>query len=172
MDAFTVAVATGAFFNEISLSHKLKMVFHFGFFQFSMPVLGWILGRSLYEQIDRYDHWIILILLTVIGGKMIFEAFKKNKREEFKDDYFSERHILVLSLATSIDALAIGISFAFIRQPIALPSCLIGVIAGLMTWIGLLLGKKIGEKVPHKFQFIAGLLLIIIGIRIFLEHQH
>ncbi len=172
VDAFSVAVVAGACFLSISLREKWSLILHFGFFQFIMTVIGFFLGDSISYYIKAFDHWLILLLLGLIGTKLIYDSFTEKEQESNKlqKDFFSEKNILLLSIATSIDALAIGISFSIIKQSVLFPSIIIGIIAAIMSFIGISLGRKIGSKTSKSMQVIAGIVLIVIGIKIFLEH--
>lgn len=172
VDAFSVAVVAGACFLSISLREKWNLILHFGFFQFIMTVIGFFLGDSISYYIKAFDHWLILLLLGLIGTKLIYDSFTEKEQESNKlqKDFFSEKNILLLSIATSIDALAIGISFSIIKQSVLFPSIIIGIIAAIMSFIGISLGRKIGSKTSKSMQVIAGIVLIVIGIKIFLEH--
>lgn len=174
VDAFSVAVVAGACFLSISLREKWSLILHFGFFQFIMTLIGFFLGDSISYYIKAFDHWLILLLLGLIGTKLIYDSFTEKEEEQknnkLQKDFFSEKNILLLSIATSIDALAIGISFSIIKQSVLFPSIIIGIIAAIMSFIGISLGRKIGSKTSKSMQVIAGIVLIVIGIKIFLEH--
>lgn len=170
VDSFSISLAAGAFFQTISSLQKLKLITSFVTFHFVMILLGWFFGNNLLEFIGTFDHWIIFVFLAIIGGKMIFEAIKNDTDEEIKEDFFALINILFLGFITSLDALAIGFSFAFIKEPILLPNLIITATVGVMSFLGIALGKKLGEKFPNKIKFFAGSILIIIGIKVVLEH--
>jgi putative Mn2+ efflux pump MntP len=172
VDAFSVAVVAGACFLSISLREKWSLILHFGFFQFIMTVIGFFLGDSISYYIKAFDHWVILLLLGLIGTKLIYDSFTEKEQESNKlqKDFFSEKNILLLSIATSIDALAIGISFSIMEKSVFFPSIILGIVAAIMSFIGISLGKKIGSKTSRSMQVISGIVLIAIGIKVFLEH--
>ena len=171
VDSFSVGMLAGACFQKIFFKQKIKMTLYFGVSHIIMPTIGWFVGAGIADLIDQLDHWVILILLLFVGIKLIYESIKNNNHEEIQMDFFSRKNLLILSLATSIDALAIGISFALLQQAIIYPAVVIGAIVSCMTWISISLGRKIKKSTPQKMQLIAGIILILIGIRIFLEHQ-
>lgn len=170
VDSFSIGMAAGACFQKILFKQKLKMTLSFGLVHIIMPIVGWLVGSGVADLIEQFDHWVILILLVFIGGKLIHSSLKGGNHEEAQADFFSKKNIMLLSIATSIDALAIGISFALLQQSIILPSLIIGLVVTIMTWVSITLGRQIGEKVPQKMQIIAGIVLILIGVRVFLEH--
>jgi manganese efflux pump family protein len=169
IDAFSVALGTGAFLVKTTKRQKFRLSFHFGLFQFLMPIIGWFLGSSVYNYVKDYDHWVVLILLSVIGLKMIYDSFKVDT-EKIKTDVTKGFSLLILSIATSIDALAVGFSYALIKQSIFLPSIIIGVIAAAMTLTGIYIGEKFSAKFERTAAFVGGLVLIAIGVRVVIEH--
>ncbi len=168
MDAFAVSVTKGITLKKINYPIAIKIAFFFGLFQGVMPLIGWSLGIRFESYIKSFDHWIALFLLSFIGIKMIFDA-----REDDDDNSSSSldnKELIVLSIATSIDALAIGVSFAFLSINI-IPICLaIGIITFSMCFMGVLIGRKIGNVFKSYAQIVGGLILILIGINIFNEH--
>jgi putative Mn2+ efflux pump MntP len=167
MDAFAVSVTKGITLKKINYSIAAKIAFFFGLFQGVMPLIGWSLGIRFESYIKSFDHWIALFLLSFIGVKMMFDARKDDDNNSYILD---NKELLLLSIATSIDALAIGVSFAFLSINI-LPICLsIGIITFLMCFIGVLIGKKIGNVFKSYAQIVGGLILILIGINILNEH--
>jgi putative Mn2+ efflux pump MntP len=167
MDAFAVSVINGFIIKKLNIRYAFRIAFSFGFFQALMPVIGWTLGLSFRKYITNIDHWIAFSLLCLIGGKMIYESI--NCSEE-KRDCLQFSALLILSIATSIDALAVGLSFSFLQIEIIMPALIIGVITFIVSLIGIFLGDKIGRFVGNKLELIGGLILIIIGIKIVLEH--
>jgi putative Mn2+ efflux pump MntP len=168
MDAFAVAIVNGATLSKLRIHHALNMAFFFGAFQALMPIIGWLAGRSVYTYIEPIDHWIAFILLSGIGIKMIYESFKIKTLEEKKSP-INMFVLVILSIATSIDALAVGISLSFIDS-IAIPAITIGMTTFLFSYIGIYIGKRIGHLFENKITFIGGVLLILIGVKILLEH--
>ena len=141
---------------------------YFGGFQAIMPVIGYFFGSSFESIITNIDHWIAFILLAIIGAKMIQEAFQKEE-EEYNED-ISVKTMIVLSIATSIDALAVGITFAFLKVNLLLAITLIGTITFILSVIGTKIGNRFGDKYKSKAELAGGIILIIIGLKILLEH--
>lgn len=168
MDAFAVAVCKGLKMPKINKKQTALIALFFGGFQALMPLIGYFLGKQFEEYIVSVDHWITFVLLGFIGGKMIYESFKKDEEEE--DKPFNIKELFVLAIATSIDALAVGITFAFLQVNIAMSVSMIGVITFILSAIGVLIGHKFGEKYKSKAEFAGGLILILIGLKILLEH--
>jgi len=155
---------------RLSFPAVFRTALSFGAFQAFMPFLGWLAGRSVVELISGYDHWLAFVLLSLVGSRMIWESFRKRDGQRKNSDITRGFLLLVLSVATSIDALAIGLSFAFLEVNI-LPACItIGVIAFVVTVTGFLLGKKAGGWLGKRAEVVGGLILIGIGLRILLEH--
>jgi len=136
-----------------------------------MPVIGWLAGLTVEKFIKNYDHWIAFVLLAFIGGKMIYESFKKEEEEEIITDPTRGITLVILSIATSIDALAVGFSLAVLKVSIWLPGVVIGIVALLMTFIGMNLGKYVGVIFGKRVSIVGGIILIIIGIKILIEHM-
>lgn len=153
-----------------TLFQVLRVSFAFGAFQTLMPVLGWLAGRTVIEFIESFDHWLALALLTIVGGRMLWEATHE-KESHKKVDITRGILLITLSIATSIDALAVGLTFAFLKVNIALASSLIGIIAFSITGAGFIAGRKIGKlKLVDKYaEAIGGVILIAIGLRILLS---
>ncbi len=171
MDALSVAVATGVLLGKPSFAASFRMSFSFGFFQFMMPLIGWSAGRAVSSFIESLDHWVAFGLLLVVGGKMIFEAFREKEAGKTSTaDPTRGWTLLMLSIATSIDALAVGLSLAFLGEAIFFPSVVIGIIAFAMTWVGMVTGEKAGTYLGRKVEIVGGLILIGIGIKILVEH--
>lgn len=168
MDSFAVSIAHGMTINNRRVATGLGMAFSFGFFQAFMPVLGWLAGLTFIDLIASFDHWIAFGLLAFIGGKMIYEA--RTNYEEEKDAKLTVPVVLILSVATSIDALAVGLSFSLLQVAITMPIIAIGVVAFLMSFAGFNFGNKLGKFFERKVQVIGGIVLITIGIKILLEH--
>lgn len=171
MDAFSVAVASGGVLGSVSIRQAFRLSFHFGLFQFAMPVVGWLIGSLVVDQIKEIDHWIAFALLGAIGARMIWEAVK-SEPEAVPKDPTRGMSLVMLSVATSIDALAVGLTLAFIGTPILPPSILIGLVAANMTLLGLLLGRYAGRILGGRVEIAGGLILIGIGLKILLEHLY
>jgi len=167
MDAFAVSVANGANtkFNRILFSSAV-----FGLFQGVQPVLGWAAGTSIRSLITDSDHWIAFFLLAFIGCKMIYESFTKGRNKKDACYYNSNYCILMLGVATSIDALVVGLSFSFLQVSIIFPSIIIGIITFLMSLTGCGLGRKFGTLIGSKFELAGGFILLFIGVKILVEH--
>ena len=167
MDAFAVSVCKGLSLPRLRLKHALLAGLYFGGFQFMMPVLGWLLGYRFEAMIQSVDHWIAFGLLTLIGLSMIRES--RNGAEEMNDD-FGFRTMLLLAVATSIDALAVGVTFAFLQVRILPAAGLIGVTTFLLSALGVYIGHVFGLKYKAKAERVGGVILILIGLKILLEH--
>jgi putative Mn2+ efflux pump MntP len=169
MDAFVVSIVSGAAYRKLHVKHALRMALFFGAFQAFMPLIGSLAGLSLKECIQDYDHWVAFALLAAVGGKMIYESFKIKSVEE-NPDPSKIFVLLVLSVATSIDALAIGITLSLITSSIALAVTIIGLITFALSYAGVLIGKKFGHFFENKLEALGGVVLIGIGIKILCEH--
>ena len=170
MDAFAVAVTSGIMLNPLTRRRLFRMSFHFGLFQSLMPALGWAAGRAVYEYIQSFDHWIAFILLGFIGGRMFLGAIRDNEEHKISVDPTRGWNLVVLSVATSVDALAVGLSLAALGLGILMPAVIIGIIAAAFTLTGMLLGRRIGALWGRRVEALGGIILIAIGIRILLEH--
>lgn len=170
MDAFAVSIANGITTKQLKVSNALKMAIFFGSFQAFMPVLGWLAGLNLRDLISGVDHWIAFGLLSFIGCKMIYEAVKM-KTSEKEIASVSLYVLLLLSIATSIDALAVGLSFAFLKISIATPIIVIGTVTFLLSFIGVSFGNKFGHVFENKIEIAGGLILLGIGVKIVAEHM-
>jgi putative Mn2+ efflux pump MntP len=169
MDALAVAMATGLVLKHLTFRHVFRLAFHFGLFQFLMPVLGWLAGRTVEAHIREVDHWIAFGLLAFVGGKMLWEARRK-EAEARTGDPTRGWMLVLLSLATSIDALAVGLSMAFLQVSIWLPSVVIGLVACAFTATGILFGSRIGGRLGRWPEVVGGLVLLGIGVKILVEH--
>ncbi|MGZ6291974.1 MAG: manganese efflux pump MntP [Syntrophales bacterium] len=170
MDAFSVAVGVGAGMRARSWGSVLRLSSYFGLFQFLMPVAGWFAGVSVADIIAGYDHWIAFGLLTLVGGKMVIESYT-GEAKVLTTDPTRGLTVIILSLATSIDALAVGFSFALLEIPAFYPSIVIGIVAFMMTMCGMLFGEKLGVIFGKKVGVLGGLLLIGIGVKILMGHM-
>jgi putative Mn2+ efflux pump MntP len=169
MDAFAVSIASGAAIRELRLRHALRIALFFGVFQAAMPVAGWATGIGLRDLIGGIDHWIAFGLLAAVGIKMIYESARMGPGKK-RMDPLNPSILLILSIATSIDALAVGISFAFLRIAIVTPVLVIGMVTFLLSLSGVYLGDRAGHLFEKKIALLGGILLIIIGIKILIEH--
>ena len=167
MDAFAVAVCKGLSVNRIQTKHWLTVGIYFGGFQFLMPLIGYFLGSSFRTLIANIDHWIAFILLVLIGLNMIRES---RGAAENLDSSFSVKTMIPLAVATSIDALAVGITFAFLQYPIVEAISVIGVTTFAISIGGVYVGNFFGNKYKSKAEFVGGLILVLIGLRILLTH--
>lgn len=170
MDAFAAAICLGLSKETSSNKNALIVGLYFGIFQALMPLIGYLLGSQFAHKITFIDHWIALVLLGIIGGKMLIDSFKKEETCEINTISLNYKKMLPLAIATSIDALAIGVSFAFLQVHIISAVCVIGIITMIISIIGMKLGCMWGAKIKSKAEFIGGCILIIIGIKIFIEH--
>lgn len=170
MDAFAVAIATGVSLKCVSPRQTFRLAWHFGLFQALMPILGWYLGGTVSSYIEAYDHWIAFGLLGYIGYKMIREAFEDEG--ECQNDPTKGMSLVVLSVATSIDALAVGLSLSMLGISVWWPSLIIGIVATLFTVIGLQFGKTAAKahSIGKYAELLGGSVLICIGLKILWEH--
>lgn len=168
MDAFSVAIASGITIKNMEAGNALKIATSFGLFQVIMPVIGWLAGLSLRDFISGVDHWIAFALLSLVGCKMIYESAKTESHK--KEKPLSIHVLLILSLATSIDALAVGLSFAFLKISIATPIIVIGTVTFLLSFLGVSIGNRLGRFSSNRIEMLGGLILIGIGIKILIEH--
>ncbi len=169
MDAFAVSVSVGTTSFLVSKRARFRISFHFGLFQFLMPVMGWFAGSTVEPYIRSIDHWIAFVLLSYVGGRMIRES-RDQEEKQYGLDPSRGWNLVLLSLATSIDALAVGLSLGIIRADIWYPALLTGGITCALSLTGILLGNKISALFGKKVELIGGLILIVIGIRILVEH--
>lgn len=174
MDAFAVSICKGLSMRKVDKKYMLVLAAFFGGFQALMPTLGWFLGSQFQTYITAIDHWIAFILLTLIGGKMILDVIKeKGENEEVCPDdsvRIDLKEFFLLAVATSIDALAVGITFAFLQVKLASSVTIIGCITFCFTIAGVLIGNVFGTKFKDKATILGGMILIAIGVKILLEH--
>ncbi|HAS27828.1 MAG TPA: hypothetical protein DCR59_01285 [Dehalococcoidia bacterium] len=168
-DCFAVAFSGCIAMKSVSRKQIIVASLSFGIFQALMPVLGWLAGQTVVDLIADYDHWLAFALLAFIGGKMVWESFRK-ENDDCKTDITKPGTLLTLSIATSIDALAVGLTFAFLEVNIAVAAGVIGITAFLVSVLGFVLGKKAGTALGKRAELIGGLILIAIGLRILLSH--
>ncbi len=176
MDAFAVSVSAGICVADLRFRHALRAAFAFGFFQFAMPLLGFFLGSGFAAYIRGWDHWLAFGLLALVGAKMIKESFEIRDEASCSEDDLKKKNVLdprtllVLAVATSIDALAVGVSYSVIGAPIWLAAGIIGVVTFGLCLIGCEFGKRIGARFERWAEVAGGLSLIGIGIKILVEH--
>lgn len=171
MDSFAVSVVNGLMMPRMKFAFALYVAFFLAFFQAFMPVVGYFAGTIIEEEIKSIDHWLAFILLSIIGAKMVFEGTQSNEYVDVKQDYqLSLKGLISQSIATSIDALAIGITLAFLQTNIWFASFIIGAITFFISMIGLRMGKAMGMKLRGKLEIIGGIFLFGIGLKIVLEH--
>ncbi len=171
MDAFAVAVVTGLSLGLLTRRHVFRMAFHFGLFQALMPIMGWLAGNALREHIEAFDHWIAFGLLGFVGGRMILGAMRGAEQRRSSSDPTRGWDLVLLSIATSIDALAVGLFLAVLGLAILVPALVIGIVAACLTTAGMLVGRRIGALWGKRVEVIGGLILIAIGIKIVIDHS-
>lgn len=167
MDAFAVAICKGLSVKKVLLKHGLIVGLYFGGFQAGMPLLGYLLGSSFAKYIESFDHWVAFVLLGIIGFNMIRES---REEEEELNSSFGFKAMFPMAIATSIDALAVGVSFAFMRVQIGWAVLFIGVTTFLLSAVGVKLGNHFGAKYKSKAELFGGIVLILLGTKILLEH--
>jgi putative Mn2+ efflux pump MntP len=172
MDAFAVSIATGVSLKDVSFRQTFRLSWHFGLFQALMPIIGWRVGLSIHTRIESYDHWVAFSLLSFVGINMIRKTFQHDKYEGQKKDPTKGMTLVMLSVATSIDALAVGLSISMLNVSIWTTALIIGIVAGIFTIIGLQIGKRIGSVVRLSLytETIGGIVLLAIGLNILHEH--
>lgn len=173
MDAFAVSVCKGLGMRKLNKKQALIIGLYFGGFQALMPFIGWLLGSQFQKYITSIDHWIAFILLGFIGGKMMIEAVREWNEEEVVDVMdapIDHKNMLVLAVATSIDALTVGITFAFLGTPIVEAITIIGITTMVISIAGVVVGNFFGSRYKSKAEFIGGLILVLLGLKILLEH--
>ncbi len=171
MDAFAVSVCKGLSMRKLNLGRAAIIALFFGGFQALMPLIGWALGRQFEQYITAFDHWIAFGLLALIGGKMIWETIKGGDDEaDSCDDRLNIKEMLGLAVATSIDALAVGVTFAFLSVSIVPSVSLIGAMTFALSLVGVLIGRIFGSKLMRGAQIAGGTVLVLIGLKILLEH--
>ncbi|MDP2647137.1 MAG: manganese efflux pump MntP family protein [Desulfobacterales bacterium] len=172
IDAFAVAVAAGVSLKKVDFRQNFRLSWHFGLFQAAMPVIGWSFGRSIHATIEKFDHWVAFCLLALIGINMLRTAFGNEGQAVQKKDPTRGLSLVLLSVATSIDALAVGLSLAMLSVSIWKPALVIGIIAAAFTLAGLRIGEKLGSfsRLTNYAEGIGGLVLLFIGFRILYVH--
>lgn len=167
-DSFAVAISCGLMKREIRFSQAAIVAGSLAFFQAIFPVIGWFIGGAIQNLIASVDHWIAFGLLSLIGGKMIYEGIQKEEVKNFNP--FKIGVLIGLSIATSIDALVVGLSFGFLEMPILFPVLIIGVVTFIAAMLGMLFGKNIPEKRSQQSLIIGGVILFLIGVKVLFEH--
>jgi len=177
MDAFAVSVSAAVCTDRIPTPVAIRAASFFGAFQFGMPVIGWYLGNAFRQRIQEIDHWIAFILLAAVGGKMIVEGIRARNPANCPDPDDKKPHgimrldtLAVLAVATSIDALAVGLSYSLIGAPIGVPALVIGITTFVTTSLGIQFGKKLKAVLEEWAEIAGGSVLILIGLKIFIEH--
>ncbi|MCP4641775.1 MAG: manganese efflux pump [bacterium] len=171
MDAFAVAVATSISLRRVSRRQVFRFAFHFGLFQAVMPVIGWAAGRTVVEHIRLWDHWVAFGLLGFIGMKAIIESFRhEDESDEPRKDPTRGLSLVMFSVATSIDALAVGLTFAMLDVTLWYPCLVIGVITAALTTFGMVFGARLGARIGKGLEAVGGLVLIGIGLKILVQH--
>ena len=170
MDAFAVSVCRGLKMQKLNVSQTALIALFFGGFQALMPLIGWFLGTQFESYITAIDHWVAFILLAIIGGKMIYDSCKKEEDDNSDKSVLNIKELFVMAIATSIDALAVGITFAFLDVNIWSSICIIGITTFVLSAIGVFIGHKFGAKYKSKAELAGGIILVLIGVKILLEH--
>jgi len=169
MDALAVSMAVGLAIGRVTARQTFRLAFHFGLFQFLMPVVGWLAGARLTEMVADYDHWAAFGLLALVGGKMLWES-RRPKTAHAKSDPTRGASLVTLSVATSIDALAVGLSLAMLEQEVWTPALVIGLVAGALTAAGITCGSRLGSRWGARAEMAGGCVLLLIGLKILVEH--
>lgn len=189
MDAVAVAVAKGITLKKDIPKNAIRIGLFFGVFQGAMPLIGWFGGRYFESYIKSFDHWIAFILLSIIGGKMIYESIKESREEKLKkenlnvveeevsvdiatseNEELTNKSLIILAIATSIDALAVGVSFAFLNVSIIPAVLIIGITTFVLCILAVFIGKKLGSVLQKYAEIVGGVILILIGLNILIEH--
>lgn len=168
MDAFAVSICKGLSVRTLRPRHTFSVAMWFGGFQALMPLIGYFVGISFADLVSDFDHWIAFVLLAIIGGKMVKEAFEDEECDVNPD--FSFRTMLMMAVATSIDALAVGVSFAFLKVDVWTAVLFIGVTTAAFSGAGIVIGNLFGARYKSKAELAGGVILVLIGLKILLEH--
>ena len=168
MDAFAVSICKGLSMKKINWKKAIIIALYFGIFQALMPAFGYFLGSTFSSFVQNVDHWIAFILLAIIGGNMIKDS--TDDEIEKRNDKVDVKTMVILAIATSIDALAVGVTFAFFEVNILLAISIIGIITFVLSLLGVIIGNKFGDKFQNRAELAGGIILIIIGLKILLEH--
>ena len=168
MDSVAVSIAIGSKYKDLLISKALFAAAVFGFFQGAMPIAGYFIGISFADYVQAYDHWIAFVLLVGLGGKMLYEAYQNEFDDEVTD--LSTKTLITLAIATSIDAMAIGVTFAFLQTDILTAASVIALVTFVLCMIAVYIGKKLGSLLESKAEMIGGIILIGLGCKILIEH--
>ena len=168
MDSVAVSIAIGSKYKELLVSKALFAAAVFGFFQGAMPVAGYFIGITFAEYVQAFDHWIAFVLLVGLGGKMLYEAYQNEFDDEVTD--LSNKTLVTLGIATSIDAMAIGVTFAFLQTDIFTAASVIALVTFILCVVAVYIGKKLGSLLESKAEMLGGVILIGLGTKILLEH--
>ena len=169
MDAFAVSIASSIILRKVTGRQTFRIAFHFALFQALMPLVGYFAGINVIHFVEQWDHWVAFAILAAIGGKAIYGAVWGDGDDAHKEDPTRGFRLVALSFATSIDAFAVGISFAMLEVPIWYPAAIIGLITGALCAVGMLAGQRLGKRFGKRVEIIGGLVLIAIGITILFE---
>jgi manganese efflux pump family protein len=170
MDSFAVSLGVGTAGRANDLRSKVRLAFHLSIFQSLFTVLGWLAGHTLTRFISGFDHWIAFALLAYVGGKMIWSGLHPAEGQYDHIDPSRGRMMIVLSIATSIDAMAVGLSMAMIHEPVLLPAVVIGLVTFILSSLGVSVGNRLEATFGKKMEIVGGLILIVIGVRILISH--
>jgi manganese efflux pump family protein len=165
MDAFAVSLAAAVTLPRVTPRHVFRLAFHFGLFQCLMPIIGWLAGRQVAPWIEAFDHWLAFGLLSFVGGRMLWEAWS-DEHEAARVDPTRGWMLVTLSVATSLDALAVGLSLAFVGVSVWTPSVVIGLVTGTLTACGLRFGSRLGQRWGRRAEIAGGVVLLLIGLKI------
>lgn len=167
MDSSAISACKGLAMPKMNYRHTVIIALSFGGAEAGLAFLGWLLGRGFFNIISAFDHWVVLILLSIIGGKMIWDAFHEDPEEMGGDGSFDARETIVLSIVTSVDAMAAGVSFAFMKINVPVAVVTIGIVSSSLSFLSVLLGHYVSAKFGQKAEVAGGVVLILIGIYIF-----
>ena len=170
MDAFAVSICKGLSMQKVKKRDVFIIALFFGGFQALMPFIGWFLGRGFESYIKSIDHWIAFILLSIIGGKMLIDGIKAEDDEDEGEFKLDLKELFLLAIATSIDALAVGITFAFLKVSIIPAVCFIGIVTFIISFAGVKIGNVFGARYKNKAEIVGGVILILLGLKILLDH--
>ena len=170
MDAFAVALATALVLPQVTGRHLFRFGFHFGLFQALMPVVGWLAGLTVQRQLAAVDHWVAFGLLAFVGGRMLWESRQPDDDKALRHDPTRGWRLIALSVATSIDALAVGLTLAMLEVRIWSAAVVIGLVAGVLTVVGMMLGRRLGRAWGPRVEVAGGLVLMGLGVKILVEH--
>lgn len=168
MDSVAVSIAMGSKYKKLRVPKILFIAAVFGIFQGIMPLAGYFIGISFADYVQAYDHWVAFVLLVGLGGKMLYEGYQDEFDEEVSD--LSSKTLIALAVATSIDAMAVGVTFAFLQTDIYAASAIIAVVTFVLCWVAVYIGKKLGSFLESKAEMLGGVILIGLGCKILIEH--